>query len=142
MDQMSNKFDGLYNIRTATTDDRNFVLKSFLLGIYYGDSWFSKIPKAIFMNNYKKVAAALFDNPRNMVVVACLPDDPSVILGYSIISGDGLTLHWVYVKKDWRNRGIMTRILPQSINCVTHLTELGIILLKKSNKPITFNPFL
>lgn len=132
------KFDGLYIIRTANPDDRNFVLKSFLLGLYYGDSWFSKVPKDIFMNNYKRVAVSLFDNPRNLIVVACLPEDPSVILGYSIVSGDGTTLHWVYVKEKWRRHGIMTRIVPKSINCVSHLTELG---LKLVSKDITFNPF-
>lgn len=136
------KFDGLYSIRPAINDDRNFVLKSFLLGLYYGDSWFSKIPKKIFMDNYKKVALALVESNKNLVVIACLPEDPSVILGYSILSSDGSTVHWVYVKEKWRKHGIMTRLIPQNVTQITHLNQTGNAILKKLNKEVIFNPFI
>jgi len=139
---MSDKFDGLYSIRSATPEDRNFVLKSFLLGLYYGDSWFSRIPKNIFMDNYKRAAVMLFDNPGNLVVIACLSEDPQVILGYSILSANGETVHWVYVKQSWRKRGIMTRLIPQSVQNTTHLTELGSTIIKKLKPNLVFNPFI
>lgn len=137
-----NKFDGMYNLRAGKPEDKNFVLSSFLRGMYHGDSWFSQIPRGIFMDNYKVVAEALFDDPKNLVVVACLPEDPNIILGYSILSADGTTLHWVYVKQTWRRRGIMTRIVPNTITKVSHLTELGSTLIKKLKKDVIFNPFL
>jgi GNAT superfamily N-acetyltransferase len=135
------KFDGLYAIRGAEAGDRNFVIKSFLLGLYYGESWFSAIPKDIFMLNYKSIASALVDSPKNLVVVACLPDDPTVILGYSILSADGTTIHWVYVKQPWRRRGIMTKLLPVSALTITHLTALGQTLKNKLKPGLIFNPF-
>lgn len=135
------KFDGLYNIRTATPNDRNFVLKSFLEGVYYGDSWFSKIPKRIFMDNYKNIAQALFDGPRTAVQIACLIEDPDTILGYSILSIDHGTVHWVYVKKMWRNRGIATNLVPPTPIYVSHLTSKGEELLKKFKTEVLFNPF-
>jgi hypothetical protein len=135
------KFDGLYNIRSAVPGDRNLVLKSFLLGVYYGNSWFNRIPKTIFMEHYKQVAAALFDNPSNLVVIACLPEDPDTVLGYSIVSSDGTTLHWVYVKEKWRKHGVMSRIVPNTVTTVTHLSDIGESILKKFNKSLIFNPF-
>src|SRR5262249_10235426 len=81
-------FSGLYNIRDGTDKDYNFILATFLRGLYYGDSWFSLIPKDIFMDNYKIIAQTLIKLPSTVVKIACLPDDPDVILGYSILSSD------------------------------------------------------
>lgn len=138
---VDNKFDGLYHIRPATDDDKNFILKSFLLSVYHGETWFTKIPKRIFMDNYKKVAETLFYAYKDTIRVACLPDDSTVILGYAIINQDGTTLHFIYVKDVWRKRGIGRRLVPESITHISHLTALGEQLLNKfKTKPI-FNPF-
>ena len=133
-----NKFNGLYDIRDAKEGDENFVLSTFLRGIYYGDSWFSQIPKDIFMSNYKIVAETLVK--RGNVKVACLKDDPDTIIGYSILSPDYQTIHFVYVKKLWRNHGVARSLLPQFPTTVTHLTALGKELVTKFNNVI-FNPF-
>lgn len=133
------KFIGLYDIRDLKESDENFVLSTFLKGLYYGDSWFSQIPKNIFMDNYKKVAQALVKT--QVIKIACLKDDPDVIIGYSILSHDYQTIHFVYVKEKWRKRGIGRSLLPQYPNAVSHLTTLGKSLLNKLNNP-NFNPFL
>lgn len=138
---MSDKFDGLYNIRLATDADRNFILKTFLLGIYYGDTWFSKIPKRIFMDNYKRIAEALFNKYRNNIRIACLPDEQDVILGYSILNSDSTVLQFVYVKERWRRKGVGRQLVPPSVCCVTHLTSLGETLIKKLKPEPLFNPF-
>lgn len=135
-----NDFSGLYDIRDALPEDKNFILATFLRGLYYGDSWFSLIPKAIFMSNYKKVAEHLVSNPNINIKVACLKEDSSVILGYSILSQDFSTIHWVYVKNAWRNRGIAKAILPRLPTTVTHLSLLGKTLLPRF-KDCIFNPF-
>lgn len=133
-------FVGLYNIRDAVDSDKNFVMASFLNGLYYGDSWFSEIPKDIFMDNYKKVIQFLVDSPTVAIKIACLPEDPNVIIGYSLLSSDYMTIHWVYVKKNWRKKGIAKSLLPSNSDTVTHLSELGRILMKKY-KNMIFNPF-
>lgn len=137
------KFDGLYTIRSAIDDDRNFILKSFLLGIYYGDSWFSKIPKRIFMDNYKRVAETLFYKHQHSIRIACLPDEPTVILGYSILNADETILSFVYVKDRWRRHGIGRSLVPETIECITHLTALGETLVPKLKRTdVLFNPFI
>ena len=97
-------FKGLYDIRLAKPEDVNFILATFLRGLYYGESAFSPMPKAVFMANYKPVAQALL--VRHKVHVACLKEDQDVILGYSIVSHDSSTVHWVQVKSAWRRKGI------------------------------------
>lgn len=131
-------FKGLYKIRDGKDEDKNFILATFLRGLYYGDSWFSLIPKDIFMTNYKQIAEAVVDN--SIVVVACLPEDADVILGYSLLSKDLQAINFVYVKSAWRKKGIARSLVPMYPTSASHLTDLGKILIKKFENCI-FNPF-
>lgn len=145
---MNNDLAEIIVLRKYVPDDHAFVMSTFLRGLYYGDSWFSLIPKEIFMASYKKAAEAIVLSPKNIVVVAALKDSPDVILGYSIVSLDGKKLHWVFVKagdkKDpaasWREKGIARSLIPASIETVTHLTKFGRTLLHKI-PGVIFNPF-
>lgn len=132
------KFADLYNIRDGKKEDTNFILSTFLRGLYYGDSWFSLMPKDVFMQHYKRIAEALVN--KSNIKVACLLDDPDTIIGYSILSQDYQSVHWVYVKKNWRLNGIAKSLLPRHPTTVSHLTTVGKQLLPKINNPI-FNPF-
>lgn len=135
-------FNGLYNIRNKRTDgDDNLILSTFLRGMYYGESWFSLIPKNIFMSNYKKVAEFLVKGDKTIIRIACLPDDENVILGYSITNLDSTVLHYVFVKTAWRKKGIARSLIPNKLVAVSHLTNLGKELLTKLPETV-FNPFL
>ncbi len=136
---MSN-FKGLYDVRDVKDSDKSFILATFLRGLYYGDSWFNRIPKEIFMDNYKLVAQALVNGDRVIIKIACLKEDPDVILGYSMLSADYQTIHWVYVKSAFRLRGIGRTLLPERPVAVSHLSDLGVTLLNKYPETI-FNPF-
>lgn len=136
------KFDGMYSIRLTEPADKNFVMSAFLRSVYHDGSWFSKIPEKIFMSVYRLMGEKLYSSPACLVAIACLPEDPDVILGFSIVSIDGTLLHWVYVKKKWRRYGIATKLIPPTITTVTHLNKLGEELIKKQNLNWIFNPFL
>lgn len=133
-------FTGMYQVRDYKPEDFKFIMATFLRGLYYGDSWFSEIPSAVFMENYKRVGEALIAHPSTIIKVACLKDDEDVILGYSILGDNYLKIHWVFVKAAWRKGGIGRSLTPKNPNKVTHLTHLGKILLSKLNGAI-FDPF-
>lgn len=128
----------LYEVRDYKPEDKSFIMATFLRGLYYGDSWFSIIPKDIFMANYKLIVEALL--AKHQVKVACLCEDKDVILGYSILSKDFTTIHWCFVKSAFRKQGISKALLPKYPTTVTHLTVLGKALLPKF-KDCLFNPF-
>lgn len=134
-------FQGLYDIRDATSEDMAFVMATFLRGLYYGDEYFSQIPKDIFMSHYSKAAKLAWESPRIKVKVACLKEDKNVILGYSIISADERAIVWLFVKTAWRKQGIGKSLLPADPIYVTHLTTLGKSLLTEKLPHIQFNPF-
>lgn len=135
-----NKSD-LIDIREGLPGDKNFVLSTFLLGIYYGGTAYSEMNKDIFMLEYHKLAEKLLSSEDTMLKVACLKEDHNVILGYALIDKDGYTVHFVFVKKPWRKIGIMQSLIPQQVLFCTHLTDVGISLVKKAPH-ISFNPFL
>lgn len=132
-------------VRESREGDIPFILASFLKGLFYGDSWFSLVPKAIFMEKYHAVLEALLANPATVTKVACLKSDPDTIVGYAIFGfspPDNRCLHWVYCKKAWRNTGVAKLLIPVSeINTVTHLTRTGVSILYNHPK-IVFNPFV
>lgn len=133
----------LVTLRDWEEGDRNFVLATMLRGLYYGDTWFREIPKDIFMAKYHEILDRILKAPQVSVIVACLREDPDVILGYTILSPNskGSTMHWVFVKSAWRNIGIAKMLTPKDLTTVTHLTKVGLTLLRKT-AGVEFNPFL
>jgi hypothetical protein len=133
-----NKQD-LIKIREYVPEDRNFILATFLRGMYYGESIYSLMEKRSFMDFYKNIVNQLIDSKNTNILVACLKDDPNTVLGYSVVSLPNV-VHYVFVKKNWRSIGIARDLLPKSVNTVTHLTKAGMAIMKKNN--LIFNPFL
>lgn len=132
--------NSLYTIRSPNPDDINFILATWLRGLYYGDSWFTQVPKHIFMENYKKMATSILMSPGVKVKVACLNDDPSVIIGYSVVTADDEAVVWVFVKTVFRKQGVGRSLVPKAPKHVTLLTKLGKTLLPKLSNA-TFNPW-
>jgi hypothetical protein len=131
----------LIAIRPYLPNDENFIYSTALSGLYYGDSWFSKIKKMIFINTYREILKTVLAKPTTQVRVACIKDDPDEIKGYCILVNNGSALMWVFVKKDWRKQGIAKALVPDTVTEVTNLTHLGEILLKKYPH-VSFNPFI
>lgn len=127
-------------IRGYLPEDRNFILATWLRGLYYGNTWFSDIKKDIFMTRYHQVLEHILSHPCTTIRVACLEDEPSVILGYSVyrVLDDITVLDWIFVKSAWRKAGIGRRLVPKNVSSCSHLTKVG-----RALKPSTwdFNPF-
>lgn len=139
---MSTTQKDLITTRAYQPDDRSFVLACWLRGVYYGNTFFSDIPKGIFMEHYHKVLERFLDNPKVTITVACLKDDPQVILGYSVTrvsAKNERILDWVFIKKAWRQIGLAKTLVPKDIMWATHMTKIA-----RAIKPsaVTYNPFL
>lgn len=130
----------LVTVRDMQPGDRNFIFATWLRGLYYGNSFFGEMPKDAFMKHYHDVLEKLLTRPTPWVRVACLKDDPEVILGYAIgrVWPGELSLDWIFVKSPWRKIGIAKSLVPPGVTTITHLTKVG-----KALKPSAwvFNPF-
>lgn len=141
-----NKTD-LIAIRKYSPEDRNFILATWLRGLYYGDTWFKEIPKSVFMEKYHDIIDSLLLRPGVEIKIACLKEDPEVILGYSVSrtiqNGEATVgvLDWIFVKTAWRKIGIAKMLLPSKLNACTHLTKTGLSVMRSKLPNVIFNPF-
>lgn len=136
-----NKRD-LVQIREALPGDVNFIFATWLRGLYFGNDWFREIPQDHFFSVYHKVLEGILTRPGTSVQVACLKEDPDVVLAYCVLESkkDGRKLHWVHTKQAWRRLGLARDIIPNDVNEVSHLTAVGRSI--KQRKEWVFNPFL
>jgi ribosomal protein S18 acetylase RimI-like enzyme len=81
---------------------------AFLYSTWRNALWFSERRDMKEADEFYKKAsekiAALLKKPDIKVRVACLGDDPDLLLGYSVMQNDHL--EFVYVKIDYRRKGI------------------------------------
>jgi GNAT superfamily N-acetyltransferase len=97
-------------IRLATDEDRGFIRCSFARSYR-----FAHAPNLRAARSYKfdgpllERADKWLDDPDCAVVIACNPDDEYQIFGWAIITEN--TVHYVYVRRDYRNLGVASLLL-------------------------------
>lgn len=134
-----NKSD-LVTVRDYIPSDRNFILATWLRGLKYGNEWFDAIEAEAYYEYYQKAIDFILTKNTTAVRVACLKEDPEVILGYVVLNSLGNVVHWVFVKKAWRSIGIARNLVPPTVTRATHLTKVGLAIIQK-HTGIKFNPF-
>lgn len=96
-----------YIIAKGLGDARSLIFATWLKS-YQNSSLFAKgIPREVFFAAHHKVIERILE--RAEVRLAVLPDDPSVVFGWSVTE-PGL-VHYVYVKPDFRKYGIAKSLL-------------------------------
>lgn len=105
------------------------------------------VRRDVFFDYQQRLIEALLRRPKTQVLVACQYNDADLIFGY-LVGEPPRILHWVYVKKPFRNSGIMARLIKAAgysttlEDCVfTHLTNSLISLCKAGKIEATFNPY-
>ncbi len=94
---------------------------------YYGSGGHGESANRFF----KKHTAVMKDILRVASVrIACLEDHPDTIIGYSVYTGNHLD--WIYVKVDFRCKGIGSLLMPKNIESVTDpVTKIGHAIFEK-----------
>lgn len=101
--------------------DSAFVFASWRNSIWFDEPRDESSDKFFAMQS--KYIKRLLAKPDSRVFIACLSDDPSFIVGYSVISGSNL--QWVYVKKDYRKKGIAKLITKNFTTVAKPPTKIG-----------------
>ena len=123
--------------RNATLEDKNFIFSTWLKGNYFGNFYFGEMPQDLYFSEYAAHITKVLQNPHTRITIACSDDQPNWLVGFSVYQGH--VLHWVYVKKDYRRKGVATLMLKdKNIHVVTNLTGIGCTL--KNLKGLVFNP--
>jgi hypothetical protein len=117
-------------IREANQSDYPFIFSTWLR-CYKHTSYFAKrIRNDVFFAYHHKIIEGILDRPKSIKQMAVLKNDPDVVIGYLIyekLIKD--TIHFIYLKKDWRGMGIREKLIEHEKidfnNCIfTHWTSV------------------
>lgn len=136
-------------IRPYMPDDQNYILSTWLRS-YHEQSPFAKSMRTrIYFEYHEKVAKRILERS-DAVIVACLPDDPGVILGYLVHERDqklGNILHFCFVKGAFRGEKISRLLFRQAgiINTTEAFFTHKIFAMEwvtEKYPGLTYNPYL
>lgn len=113
------------------SSDQAMIYATWRNGRYYGMKDKNRGDSvAIFKELTHEITNAM---SKAQVRIACLEDDPTIIVGYVVFHGNHLD--WVYVKEDYRKQGVASLLVPKDIKTITATpTKLGSNLWAQKNK--------
>lgn len=138
-DEMPLQRKDLISIRLGDASDTNFIFTTWLRSLRAGCFWFQQIQKETYFRNYNEIIHRILKRPSLKITIACLKEDPTVILGYAITEPE--SVHYVFVKPVWRRIGLLKDLLKEPFSKVTHMTTEGKQVLEKKYPYAIFNPF-
>jgi len=125
-------------IRPSKSEDRNFIIATWLKGQLYGDPFFSSVPPEIFFLNFSTQIERILADPDVRVEVACLAEDADVILAYIVFKGPSIA--WAFTKQPWRGQGLMNKLTqPHNFKVSSSVTKPGRAIMIK--KGVQHNPW-
>jgi hypothetical protein len=92
--------------------DSGFIYASWRNALWFDDKIRDERLAHSFFSKASKAIKAVLAYPTLSVRIACLQDDHNLIVGYSVLVGDHMD--WIYVKIDYRNKGI-GRLLSRGV---------------------------
>lgn len=118
-------------IRDIREEDAPFICGTWSQGVFYGSAHSLSVPKEEWFKRFSDYMEHSIKTGE--VFVACLTDDPDLILGYAVFKGP--TLEWVFVKHIYRLHGIARLLLKDKVKAINPLTitKLGERLLPRLN---------
>jgi len=138
-----------YQIRSAKPADINFIYATWLNSQKYDTALGLSCRKALFFEQYRLVIDTILASEATQVLVAVLPENEDVILGYLVFQTPD-TLHYAFVKEAFRKLGIAKQLIEKAYPSFleknknlyfSHSSKYAQPILKKFTN-LTFNPFL
>lgn len=114
------------------------IYSKWLRSLRFGNDYFRIIESDSYYKAYHKYISILLSRPNSLLYIACLTDDPDVVLGFSLI--EDRTLHYIHVHEHNRRIGIGKALIVKKIDTITHITKIGLQIWQKY-PDVKFNPF-
>lgn len=123
--------DAIVIIREYDPSDEAYIYSAWRNNSYYSAVKKPEgAPSAFFTRQSQKIKKIL---EKALIKIACFQDTPTVIVGYSVSTGTNLD--WIFVKPDYRLKGIGKLLMPKDIKTVSKedLTKIGRNIVEKKN---------
>lgn len=132
-------------VRDANSNDLNYILDSFKNSVKYDTILAKTCRSQIFNKEFPKVIDHILSTAKT--IVACVKDEPSVIVGYLIYSSN--VIHYCLVKEAFRKLRLCWMMMAfafgiedRALQCSLLTEKAKKILILKPNLKIEYNPFL
>lgn len=123
-------------IRPMVPEDLSFVIATWLNSFKDSDLC-RRMTKGEYFKTYEPIVKDLIGQSETLI--ACLADDPDVILGYIVRYDE--TIHYCFVKDSWRKLGIFKMLLGNTTKgYFTHWTS-PVNSLSNKYPDFIYNPF-
>lgn len=101
-------------VRNYLEDDKSFILASWLNSIYRSSYFARCIRKDTYFDNHHDLITNLWAHYK--IIVAALKEDENIIMGYLAHEENhpNPLIHFCYVKKPFRQIGVMNKLLDHS----------------------------
>jgi ribosomal protein S18 acetylase RimI-like enzyme len=88
---------------------------------YYSNMTGYKEKSSVFFSNHQKIIEKKYNDGEIVCLVACLNEDPDIILGFAVFGTD-YTLHYIAVKSPYRKLGVAKALLKSFYKDRTEIT--------------------
>jgi hypothetical protein len=119
---------------------RALVFSKWLRSLRFGNKYYKMIDQEAYFALYHHYIEMLLQRPDAILRLSVLSDDHDVVLGFSVSRSN--ILDYVHVQKDMRKQGIGKSLVPQNINTITHITDMGLSFWNNVIPDAKFNPFI
>lgn len=135
-------------LRPATEEDMPFFFSATLQSHFYSSPSCLNLLPSIYYPEHKKALQRLLERDAIFLTIACLKEDPDVILGFALTEPRENVLHYMYVKRAFRRFGVARELMAAlGIELrrahVSHWTDdMADIQRTKRYPELTYNPYL
>lgn len=134
--------DAVFSLRPYKPSDVNFIQHSWGSSYYKGADYLDYLSPKEFNEKHRPIREDILKKPNTACIIACDSKDEDLILGWILVEkpvGNGLLLHYIYVKEAFKGEGISDELLkyalPDKPILVTHMTDRARkIIRKKKNE--------
>lgn len=117
-------------LRPYRDSDINFIQNSWATSYYKGADFILYLSPKEFNEKHRPIREEILNRPNVAVIVACNSKDEDQILGWIVVEkprGQGLILHYIYVKEAFKKEGVsyelLKKALPEKPILVSHMTD-------------------
>lgn len=128
-----------YSVHAMPKDYRPLIYAKWLRSLRYGNDYFKLSDPVSYYRAYHAYIDRILADIACVVRLAVLADNADIVLGFSV--SRGTALDYVYVQPELRRQGIGTKLVPQGIESITHLTRTALTIWASKYAKWRFDPF-
>lgn len=139
------RMEGL-KIRPMRDGDMEFVKSSWLKNYKNSSSFAKRITHDVFFKWHGAIVDSILARPQTEILIATLPDEEGVILGFFVVEKQGLSrvAHYLFVRREWRKLGLARALIEASGDSAfvfTHWTDPMDSISNRKDITLVYDPY-